>query len=194
MSEQHTTAPHRLRFGTTDWRRPDWVGGYYPEDLPEDWQLGYYANESAAVLLLPEAWRDAGAAVLSGWADEAHEDFRFYLLADAAADPAAQQALAAALGDRLGGLLWPTAPAPSGLAAPLPDQPARVQAWGDAAGLRLVLLDVAGLDLRGRRAMLDMLAPALTAAQDAALILAGAGVTPADARELQTVAELMGLA
>jgi hypothetical protein len=194
MSEQNNTAERHLRFGTLGWRQPDWSQHYYPADLPEDWRLGYYANELSAVLLEPAAWCDQDEQVLDDWRDETHPGFRFYLLADAAVDVQAQSRRAATLGARLGGLLWPASPAPAGTLAPIADLPERVRGWGDARGLRLALLDVAGLDLRGRRGLLDALAPRLEQGQSAAVILVAPGVTPADAHELQTVAELMGLA
>jgi len=194
MSKQNNTAERRLRFGTLDWRQSDWSQSYYPEDLPEEWQLGYYANELSAVLLEPAAWCDQGEQALAGWQDETHPGFRFYLLVDATVDVQAQTRRAAALGDRLGGLLWPEAPAPAGVLAPMADLPERVRGWGDAQGLRLALLDVAGLDLRQRRGLLDALAPRLDDARSTAVILVAPGLTPADAHELQTVAELMGLA
>lgn len=194
MSQEHTTTPPRLRFGTLDWRHAQWAEHYYPGDLPEDWRLGYYANELGAVLLPPQAWRGESPDGLAAWADEVHAGFRFYLIADAGADAGAQQAQAVALGERLGALLWPSAPAPAGLAALLPDLPERVRAWGDQEGVRLALLEVGGLDLRGRRVLLEQLASRLSQLEGAAVILSGTTVTPADARELQTVAELMGLA
>lgn len=192
MSSEHNTVPRRLRFGTVGWRHPDWAGSYYPEDLPEEWQLGYYANELSAVLLPASVWRAASTQQLADWAGDVHAGFLFYLFADPGVPVEQQQAHARVLGERLGGLLWPAAPAPQGAATPLDDLPGRVQAWGDGDALCLALLDVAGLDLRARRKLLDELAPHLARAEGAAVILAG--VAPGDAHELQTVAELMGLA
>lgn len=194
MNSEHNTVPRRLRFGTVHWRQPGGAGSYYPDDLPEDWQLGYYANELSAVLLPASAWCDVAPDQLAEWAEDVQPGFRFYLLADAGAPVEAQRARARALGDRLGGLLWPNAPAPDGAASPLADLPEHVQAWQDPDGLYLALLEVAGLDLRARRGLLDALGPRLAANEGAAVILAGAGVGPDDALQLQTVAELMGLA
>lgn len=191
---QDSTAERPLRFGTFGWRRPEWQSAYYPDDLPEDWQLGYYANELNAVLLTAAGWVGHPPAELAAWVDETHADFRFYLLADASVDAAAQLGLAAALGDRFGGLLWPVSPAPDDCLAPMAGLPEGVQAWGDEQGLRVARLEVAGLDLRARRGLLDALAPRLAPSRPAAVILSGDDITPASARELQTVAELMGLA
>lgn len=199
MSQEHNTGAARVRFGTLDWRHAEWRESYYPEDLPEDWQLGYYANEVGAVLLEPEGWLAGPPEDLAAWAEEVHEDFRFYLLLDPAREVADQRARAAVLGDRLGGLLWPGEAALPGVLGSLAADraaglPAGVSAWGDEAGIRLATIDVAGLDLRARRGVLERLAPALAGGGEVALILVGQAVQPTQARELQTVAELMGIA
>lgn len=53
------TAP--LLLGTVGWERRDWLAGYYPDDLPEDWRLAYYANDCNCLMLtagqLPLAMR-----------------------------------------------------------------------------------------------------------------------------------------
>jgi hypothetical protein len=194
MANEHTTDVWRLRFGTVGWRRPQWDDGYYPDDLPSDWQLGYYANELAAVLLEPGDWLSAEPTQLADWAGEVHADFRFYLRADTQRDAAGQLRLAQSLGSRLGAVLWPVAPAPAGALAPVELATQRVTAWGDAAGVKAALLDVAGLDLRARRGLLEQLAPLLRGGDAGAIFLEDPVVTPGAARELQMVAELMGLA
>jgi hypothetical protein len=35
----------RIHIGTRDWRYPDDASGFYPEDLPEDWQLETYSTQ-----------------------------------------------------------------------------------------------------------------------------------------------------
>jgi hypothetical protein len=193
MTQEHNTEA-RVRFGSLDWRHPEWEGSYYPEDLPPDWQLGYYANEQSAVLLPAAAWQQAERQQLEDWADELHDDFRIFLMLAPAADTAEQLQRAAAFGGRLGGLLWDGENAPAGAFARYPDElPAGVDAWADPAGIRVALLDLHGHDLRARRAVLEQLAP-LLADGDVAIILAWEGVTPAEVRELQTVAELLGIA
>lgn len=193
MSDQHST-DHRVRFGARDWRHPGWAGGYYPEDLPADWQLGYYANELGAVLLPEAAWRGIDAETLADWALDVHDGFRFYLAVAAGSDAPDPAALGASCGDLLGGVLWEGVDAPAGLLGLYPGElPEGVRGWGDGQGVRVALLDLQGLDLRARRAVLERLAPAL-ADGDVALILDWEGVTPGEIRELQTVAELLGIA
>ena len=37
--------------GAADWRAEEWKDNYYPGDLPEEWQLAYYANEYTTTLI-----------------------------------------------------------------------------------------------------------------------------------------------
>ncbi len=39
------------------WDHPAWQGSFYPDDLPADWRLTYYANEVPGVLLFIEGER-----------------------------------------------------------------------------------------------------------------------------------------
>ncbi len=41
----------RVLTGAIDWRYEAWNDEYYPEDMPEDWQLGYFANEFSTVVI-----------------------------------------------------------------------------------------------------------------------------------------------
>jgi len=38
-----------LVVGARGWEHAQWLETYYPDDLPEDWQLDYYANEFGCV-------------------------------------------------------------------------------------------------------------------------------------------------
>ena len=64
---------------TTGWELPGWERGFYPEDLPADWRLTYFANEFHAVLVPRERWVDASESLLRAWHEDVHEDFRFFL-------------------------------------------------------------------------------------------------------------------
>jgi len=68
-----------LSLGAKGWDHPDWSGDFYPDDLPQDWQLAYYCNEYNAVLVPANAWQQADSAALSLWRDEAADSFRFFL-------------------------------------------------------------------------------------------------------------------
>ena len=50
---------HRLLIGACDWRYPEWVGSFYPDDLPEEWKLGFYSNEFRVVMLPADLELDA---------------------------------------------------------------------------------------------------------------------------------------
>lgn len=45
-----------LQVGTFGWQYDSWVGGFYPEDIPEDWLLDYYGNAYRVVLVPEELW------------------------------------------------------------------------------------------------------------------------------------------
>jgi hypothetical protein len=66
-----------------DWDRPDWRGEFYPEDLPEDWRLAYFANAFESVLVPATNWCETPPGRLTQWAQDVPERFRFYLELDA---------------------------------------------------------------------------------------------------------------
>jgi hypothetical protein len=91
---------------TVGWELPGWEQSFYPDDLPLDWRLTYFANELSAVMVPSQSWGKASASQLRTWYEDVHEGFRFYL-----DDPRPQAALAAPdlardiLGAKLGGLV-----------------------------------------------------------------------------------------
>jgi len=70
-----------------DWDRPDWRGEFYPEDLPEDWRLSYFANAFESVLVPATSWHEAPLERLAQWAKDVPDRFRFYLELDACDEP-----------------------------------------------------------------------------------------------------------
>lgn len=86
------------------WDHAAWSGAFYPDDLPPEWRLAYYANEFRAVVVPAALWRGADAGTAAQWAADTAEGFRF-LLEAAAGAPAA--ALVQALGDRYAGMAGP---------------------------------------------------------------------------------------
>jgi uncharacterized protein YecE (DUF72 family) len=52
------------------WDRPDWCGPFYPEDLPEDWRLAYFATLFESVLVPATAWPEAPPGRLAQWAGD----------------------------------------------------------------------------------------------------------------------------
>ena len=78
---------------------------WYPDDLPDDWRLGYFSNAFWAVLVPAAQWRAAGPAVAGRWAEDTPLRFRFYLEREWAPDGLARTDLepfARALRERFG--------------------------------------------------------------------------------------------
>ncbi len=66
-----------LMVGTCGWDRNEWIGSYYPEELPEDWRFGYYSNEYRAVLMTADHWKLEQP--IADWIEDADEAFRMVL-------------------------------------------------------------------------------------------------------------------
>jgi len=61
------------------WSHKHWLSSYYPDDLPEDWQLSFYSNEFNAVMVPSVYWTDSSIVDCEQWSDDVHDDFRFYV-------------------------------------------------------------------------------------------------------------------
>jgi uncharacterized protein YecE (DUF72 family) len=108
--------------GTSGWAYKEWKGSFYPEDLPNDGMLEFYANRLETVEINNTFYRMPKREVLEGWSDQVPEGFRFVLkasrrithkarLGDDAADPLAYLVgNAQVLGPRLGAILFQTPP------------------------------------------------------------------------------------
>lgn len=69
--------------GAGSWQSPRWEQEYYPDDLPEEWQLSYYANEFSTALI--DCHRYLGAESLDYLAEileDCHDEFRPVLSVD----------------------------------------------------------------------------------------------------------------
>lgn len=96
-----------LLIGACGWSHTNWAADFYPEDLPMDWRLSYYANEFPVVLVTVEEWR-LPEADATHWCEESEVFFRFVLgiSADTAEEVRSQLHMAVAFGDRcIGSLL-----------------------------------------------------------------------------------------
>ena len=91
-----------IRIGVCDWDHEHWLGTFYPDDLPEDWRLSYYANEFSAVLVPEDKWR-SNLGNLDEWVDEVPEDFLFYLQSSGGESPELTQ-ISDQLGENFAGL------------------------------------------------------------------------------------------
>ena len=66
---------HLVQIGACGWQHRDWIGEFYPDDLPEEWQLGYYGNEFQ-VVLVPASYWQAGPESFEQWLEESDESLR----------------------------------------------------------------------------------------------------------------------
>ncbi len=72
-----------VRLGAADWRHSEWCGTFYPEDLPEDWQLAFFNTQYGCVWLDHDLWRGLAQDELEAWLADTREDFVFLLEAPA---------------------------------------------------------------------------------------------------------------
>ena len=68
---------HRVLIGACGWKHSSWVDNFYDEDLPEDWQLGFYANEFPIVCVPSSDWIQVND--ISEWLDDISDSFRFIM-------------------------------------------------------------------------------------------------------------------
>jgi uncharacterized protein YecE (DUF72 family) len=120
-SSRTDEAPARLLAGTSGWSYDEWKGPFYPEDLSSRDMLRFYAGRLPAVEVNNTFYRMPKPSVLTGWASQVPESFRFALkasrrithikrLKDAADETLYFLETAAALGPRLGALLFQLPP------------------------------------------------------------------------------------
>lgn len=156
-----------VRIGTSGWEYRHWAGGFYPDGLPRDRWLEFYAERFATVELNNSFYRLPETSTFEGWARRVPTDFRFavkgsrYLthlrrLREPAEPLDRLWGRARHLGDRLGPVLYQLPPRwrpnferlRSFLAA-VPDAPQAVEfrdrRWYSAAVLRA--LDESGVAL-----------------------------------------------
>jgi uncharacterized protein YecE (DUF72 family) len=111
----------RVLTGTSGYSYKEWKGLFYPEDLPADGMLRYYAERLSAVEINNTFYRMPKAEILSRWAEQVPDRFRFALkasqqithrqrLKDSAEAVAYFFRVAATLGDRLGPVLFQLPP------------------------------------------------------------------------------------
>ena len=83
--------------GAVNWAHPAWHGGFYPDDLPDDWLLPYYNTQFQAVYLPAQAWQGIPSATWAQWLEDTQPGFCFVLepAQEAAAKPASERVLLA---------------------------------------------------------------------------------------------------
>lgn len=93
--------------GTCGWQYPQWNDSYYPESLPQDWQLAYYGNEYPIVLIPASDW-SLGRDVIENWLAETDDRPRFICEWTFECDTHGQESaldLIGVLGERVDGVL-----------------------------------------------------------------------------------------
>ena len=68
-----------LVVGAYGWQHAAWEAAYYPDDMPEEWRLAYYANEFGCVVLPAEQWQAVDRETIEQWLSEMAEDFLLFL-------------------------------------------------------------------------------------------------------------------
>lgn len=75
MTDEHT----QFQIAARGWCHEGWRGGFYPDDLPEDWRLAYYGNEFRAVVVPAAHWETVDSVEVERWLEDTPERFGFYL-------------------------------------------------------------------------------------------------------------------
>jgi hypothetical protein len=120
------TASPWIGVAALDWDEAG-LPGFYPDDVPQEWQLTWYANFCMAVVIPPTRWLQADARLVAQWCEQTHENFWFYLLCDTAEQVNQALHLSYTFNGKFGGLI---------LAADLPAVDSRsipVLQFGDSA-------------------------------------------------------------
>lgn len=71
----------RVRVGTSGYDFEDWVGAFYPEDLPAEDRLRAYAARFDTVEINNTFYRNPKSDVVAHWAAQVGDDFRFTIKA-----------------------------------------------------------------------------------------------------------------
>lgn len=111
----------KLSIGTSGYSYKAWLGSFYPEDLSPKEMLRFYSSRLPAVEINNTFYRLPKESVLASWAEQVPMDFRFVLkgaqkithvkrLKDAEAEVEYLFRVAAALGPKLGAILFQLPP------------------------------------------------------------------------------------
>jgi uncharacterized protein YecE (DUF72 family) len=71
----------RTLVGTSGWSYKEWKGSFYPPKLPADQMLHFYAGRFSAVEVNNSFYRTPAERVLTGWAGQVPDTFRFAMKA-----------------------------------------------------------------------------------------------------------------
>ena len=191
IHESMTDTEHArgLRLGVRGWRHAHWMHSYYPDDLPEDWQLSYYANEFSSVLVPASYFVEAHD--VAQWLEDVPDSFRFYF--ELPADPAALNSFSQdcdIAGHQLAGIILSDTRA---LPVELPlYTPQNLWRPGQALTSDVALLAINEADLKTQRQWLQSFAGQCKG-NCSAVLVSDERPDMGKLRQLRTLIELLGL-
>lgn len=68
-----------IRVGARGWQYSDWIGEFYPEDLPEDWRFSFYSNDFHTILVPYDSLVGCEVNDWCEWVEDTQKDFYFYV-------------------------------------------------------------------------------------------------------------------
>ena len=151
--------PDRVLVAADGWEDLADAEQFYPDDLPEEWRLSYFANANSAVYLPRARWGGVADDRLAAWGEGVHPRFRFYLgdarrAGDQVRNPAISRAVDL-LGDALGAFVTTAATRGDRGARLLAPVAAAGAAQGASTGTALFCPEHMNTDLRAARSWLQ---------------------------------------
>lgn len=73
----HQVTDYNVLVGAEGWKHVRWQGNFYPDDLPEDWELSFYNSQFRCVYLAKSAWAGRSIADAEVWLKDTQANFRF---------------------------------------------------------------------------------------------------------------------
>ncbi len=67
-----------LQVGAYGWDHESWVGNFYPEDMPAEWRLDFYANSFRTILVPQSVWSLWDEEQIEEVAEAVEGEFGFY--------------------------------------------------------------------------------------------------------------------
>ncbi len=68
-----------FEIGARGWIHSQWLGPFYPDDLPEEWWFAYYCNQFHTVLVPQDVFRQSVLADMENWLESCSDEFKFYI-------------------------------------------------------------------------------------------------------------------
>jgi uncharacterized protein YecE (DUF72 family) len=72
-----STRESSIHIGTSGWNYPQWKGRFYPEELPQESWLAYYAERLGSVEINNSFYQLPSEETFSAWRDQVPADFLF---------------------------------------------------------------------------------------------------------------------